>query len=54
MAEKNFNTVKKAALAKIEKLTERQVKSLVSWPVHRKKSVRHRLTISLQKPGAVK
>jgi len=34
---KQWPAVKKAALAKIKKLTKRQVKSLVSWPVHREK-----------------
>ena len=33
---KQWSAVKKAALAKIKKLTKRQVKSLVSWQVHRK------------------
>jgi hypothetical protein len=34
---KQWSAVKKAALAKIKKLTKRQVKSLVSWPVYREK-----------------
>jgi len=33
---KQWSAVKKAALAKIKKITKRQVKSLVFWPVHRK------------------
>jgi len=32
---KQWSAVKKAALAKIKKLTQRQVKSLVFWSVHR-------------------
>jgi len=34
---KQWSAVKKAALAKIKKLTERRVQSLVSWQVYRKK-----------------
>jgi len=33
---KLWSAVKKAALAKVKKLTKRKVKSLVFWPVHRK------------------
>jgi len=33
---KQWSAVQKAALAKIKKITKRQVKSLVSWQVHRK------------------
>jgi IS605 OrfB family transposase len=36
---KQWSAVKKAVLAKIKKITERKVKSLVSWQFHRKKAL---------------
>ncbi|MBT9143850.1 MAG: hypothetical protein DDT29_02263 [Dehalococcoidia bacterium] len=36
---KQWSAVKKAAISKIKKITKRQVKSLVSWQVHRKEAL---------------